>query len=93
MTDAARTAGESADTVDPRMLALFERSRQLNDSLIADNDALDQAWQSGDPLAAIRSLQAKAKAAMDALKKEATNERAEHTVQPTAEDVAGDAVG
>jgi len=83
------TAEESFEPTDPRLLALFERSRQLNDSLIADNDALDRAWQSGEPLVAIQSLQQKAKAAMDALSREAKDERAEHP----AEDVGANPVG
>lgn len=67
-TDVARPAEDSDGLVNPELLAIFARARQLHEQMIADNDALDKAWQSGDPMAAIKEMQRRTKEEVDKIK-------------------------
>ena len=74
-TDVARPAEDSYEPINTGLLAIFARARQLQDEMIADNNALDQAWQAGDPMAAIAEMRRRTKEQVDKIKSSAKNEQ------------------
>ena len=73
-TEVATPAEDSDEPVNPGLLAVFARARQLSDEMIADNNELDVAWQSGDPLAAIRAMRQRTREQVDKMKASAKAE-------------------